>query len=413
MNIIPKIQFDLRHVKIQSIIELLLYFLLILPDDVFAWGELYFSKTPSNIAYKWLNYKFGILALVLIIWGVWAIHITRNRVITTLVACFFFREIFFYMFSPNNCIDQKAYEIYIPLVAGFLLVTIVMRYIKREKDREIFFLRAIFLNIGMIFVSVLFHLNGIIDRYNAPNMDVEATGAICGMFFVFCLFTVKLKYHFFFAGVSFIALLLTGSRINLLITLLITLAGVLVLLLKHRNVKKYVVFNTVVMSLIVFILFVLATVFEISVPFISTNIIERMQGALSLTSISSDSSALGRFRSIFIGFDILKENPLGISGYFTNLQIETQKRGFPTFPHSTMLSYYILLGPIILVLILLMIKLLVKLFKMNLSWFFTLAYLFVFFCFTGGPIVSFKPIFFYSMLVTICYKIWKEHAESG
>ena len=82
--------------------------------------------------------------------------------------------------------------------------------------------------------------------------------------------------------------------------------------------------------------------------------------AMSFNSMESDSSVLGRSRSIGIGFKIIKEHPFGISGFFTNLQLETQKYGFPTFPHSTFLTYYILIGPIIAILIFYMLKLMLR-----------------------------------------------------
>ena len=236
-------------------------------------------------------------------------------------------------------------------------------------------------------------------------MDVEATGVICGLALIFCLFQKDVCYRYVLACVAFGGLVLSGSRINLLIAMLVVVIGVFGTMIGGRKIERNNLINITLVGygliIALSVVLIMAVFFGMKVSIGNSDIIERMIKAVSFSGMETDSSVLGRTRSIGIGFKIVKEHPFGISGFFTNLQLETQKYRFPTFPHSTFLTYYILLGPIIILLIVFMLKLIFKALKVNKANGLGILYLLLFFCLSGGPIVSFKPVFFYALFLIV------------
>lgn len=416
MNLIPR-EFDNLHaVQKKSLINPLLFFLLVMPAGFWGIFTLYANETPDLIAYKWLDFRFGIMSILLLFFGI-IIHSSQKRVELLIVILFWIREFVFFLMGESNCFSEDAYEIYLVIVLSFCMVNIVSSINITLMDKQAFLLRIIFLNILIVYLSYLFHLNGIADRYNATNMDVEATGVICGLAAIFCLFKEDLKHRYILAIIALGGLILSGSRVNLLITGLVIMFGFFQITMNKRRYNRSFLLNVIfICSTVIFALIgvgVVASLFNIELPFIGSTVVKRMVDAVSVSGMESDSSVLGRSRSIYIGFEIMKNHPFGISGFFTNLQLETQKYGFPTFPHSTFLTYYILLGPIIIALIVWMVRIMFKTFRADSVMFLGVLYLFMFFCISGGPIVSFKPIFFYLFFLTIADTISASQKING
>lgn len=408
MNIIPNTLENLHAVQKKSLINLLLFFSLIMTDDFFGMFMLYTDKTPNSIAYKWLDFRFGIISVFFLLLGI-VIYSSQKGKELMLMIVFFVREFLFYAMGRSNCFSENAYEIYLVIVLAFCVVNIVCSINMTLEEKQVFLWRTVFLNIAIVYLSYLLHLNGIDNRYNAPNMDVEATGVICGLATIFCLFNEEVYHRYMLALIAFGGLILSGSRVNLLITLVVITLGSFRIVVNKRTFDRSFLVNTIFICYIaVFTLIglgIAVSLFNIEIPFVNSDVVMRMIDAVSVNRMESDISVLGRSRSIDIGFKIIKDHPFGIAGFFTNLQLETRKYGFPTFPHSTFLTYYILLGPIIIVLIAWMVKLIFKAFKVDNMTFLEVLYLFVFFCISGGPIVSFKPIFFYILFLVIADRV--------
>lgn len=404
MNIIPVKMPNLRAVKITDILNLFILFCLILPDDFFSFITLYTSRTPDRIAYKWLNYQFGVVSAMILFLGLF-LYSSQKRKELAILILMLIREILFLCFGETSLFLEHSYEIYLSIILGICMINIVCRVNLTSEERQLFLWRAIFANIAMVFVSLLFHMNGITNRYNAPNMDVEATGVICGLALIFCLFQKDVCYRYVLACVAFGGLVLSGSRINLLIAMLVVVIGIFGTMIGGRKIERNNLINITLVGygliIALSVVLIMAVFFGMKVSIGNSDIIERMIKAVSFSGMETDSSVLGRTRSIGIGFKIVKEHPFGISGFFTNLQLETQKYRFPTFPHSTFLTYYILLGPIIILLIVFMLKLIFKALKVNKANGLGILYLLLFFCLSGGPIVSFKPVFFYALFLIV------------
>lgn len=402
MNIIPNTFENPHAVQKKSLLNILMYFCLVMPDDFFGLITLYADKTPEQIAYKWLDFRFGIVSVLLLLFGIF-MRSSQKKKELILIIVLIAREFLFYTMGKSNCFSENAYEIYLVIILAFCVVNIICSINTTLEERQQFMWRAVFLNIIIVYLSYLLHMNGIENRCNAPNMDVEATGVICGLATIFCLFSGKVNHQYLLTLVAIGGLILSGSRVNLLIVGFIILLGSFRIVLNRKTFDRGFLVNIIfVCYIVIFALIGLGTaasIFNIEIPFANSDMIKRMVDAVSLNSIESDSSVLGRSRSINIGFKIIRNHPFGISGFFTNLQLETQKYGFPTFPHSTFLTYYILLGPIIIALIVWMSGLISKAFRLDNATFLGMLYLFIFFCISGGPIASFKPIFFYMLFI--------------
>lgn len=150
----------------------------------------------------------------------------------------FIRELLFLVTGKTSCFVERSYEIYLSLILGVCMMNVVCRVNLTHEDRQLFLWRAVYANIAMIYISLLLHMNGIENRYNAPNMDVEATGVICGLAFIFCLFQKDVSSRYILACAACGGLILSGSRINLLIAILVVAIGVFCTIVSNRKIKK-------------------------------------------------------------------------------------------------------------------------------------------------------------------------------
>lgn len=406
MKIIPETLPNLHHVKKSSIINILLFIILLMPEEFFSLGAIYSSSTPAMIAYKWLDYHYGVVPIIIVILGICMLFNEKKIIHLIVFLLVVLREGIIFLFGENSCFTNQAYEIYLTLITAFCMVNIVKKINFTILQRENFFWRSIFLNILTVYISWLFNLSSISDRYNASNLDVETTGMICGLSIIFCLFEENVSYRYLLMIIALGALVLSGSRVSFLIVIGVVTFGLLKRLIIGKVEKKQIANKLLIVILIIAIIvctLVLAKYSKLNITFLQSNIIERMKEALYINSLESDGSVLGRMQSIAIGLKIINDHPFGISGYFVNLQLETQRYGFPTFPHSTVVSYYILLGPIVLIFLIYIVKLIKQLYKRSLSLFLCLLYICIFVCLTGGPIVNYKVFYFYFFFVSISH----------
>lgn len=407
MDFIPRRIPDIRHVKKKSIINFMLYILLLLPDDFYRICTVYTSNTPDYILYRWLNYSFNVIHLVILICGVVIAFFCCDRILFGIVGLMALREVIFLLLGNNSCITNSAYEIYLTLFTGISLLKIVENNCRDTSDLETFFWKSIFLNIITVFVAPILGagiLSGAYSRFNAVNMDVGSTGTICAMLVIFCCFSKKVRNQILIMGIAIIALFLSGSRVNLLLLILVLFIGASICALRdHRISKKWFCFSIGCIMLGI----ITATIILIRNPNMATNLnngLGRMLDTFKLNKMESDDSVMGRTTSIIAGIDIIKNNPFGISGFFINLQNETIQRGFPTFPHSDLIDYYILWGPIIIVFLVRIIICLKRLYLSNqIAQFLVLAYVVLFVTLSGGPIINFKIIYFYAALFEISF----------
>jgi len=402
----------LHHFPVRRIYEFLIFFLLMVPDDVFRMLPLYTNKSPNYIVYKWLDYSYNIILFTVMLTGLLVAVKKKDKVILGLTLLVFFRELIFLLLGENSCFTDGSYEIYLTLFTGVALAIIVQDLFHSVEDHSKFFWFVMVANAMTVYIAYAMGLmvkNS--HRYNAINLDVGSTGTICSLIILYCIFSETIRYRLIIAMITLVALFLSGSRINLLFVVFFLLFGIVIRLLQKKSFEKKSVYGFVFVAMIGMVLLMMMDANSQNLLNNSSMSISRMISSFSFSEMEDDTSVLGRTRSIFIGFDIIKHHPFGISGYFTNLQVETVQRGFYTFPHSLILDYYIFLGPILILLVIRIIRCLVVLFKREFSQFMVLLYLLAFVTFSGGPIVNFKLVFFYATIILISIRMCKVSTE--
>lgn len=399
-------------IKAKDIWKLVLIAVLVAPDDIFVFCPLYSSQTPASIAYQWLDYRFGVFCVVIFLLGICGFLKAKTQTrcaLALLLSVMLFREVAFYIAGKSSLFTAHAYEIYLCLILGAMLALWTWECAKSFEECERLFWLICELNVATVYLNLLLGTSGMEGRYNAINLDVGTTGTLCGMVLIHMLLAKKVRFRFWRALLVVGAIFLSGSRVNLL---LITALGLIILfspdysnLRISRKKLTYIVLAGMLL-LIILVTTLLATSISANFQQWLNESVEgnRMLQSFNKSAMTTDGSVNGRMRSIWAGFDIIRKNPLGISGYFINLQAETVKRGFPTFPHSSMLNAYIFFGPLILLAVLAWGAALKKLWKADKKYFWELLYMLIFITISGGPIVNFKIYYIYIMMTALSFK---------
>lgn len=373
-----------------SLSSKLIILLMLMPQAVFSLLPVYKSGTPSSIDYVFLDYRFGIIQVLVLCIGFYWSLVKKKKYLFTIFFIQFIREIIVLLAQDKSLFWTGAYEMYLCILVGISFVYIV--YGTKDNPFTVFKLILVS-NILPVFLSYCLRLNEIEGRYNGSNLDVGATGFLCAItFFVFFFNEKKNIEDWIVIGGALIALFLSGSRMDLLLVIVFT--GVIIVKSMFNKRAPFIV-NTIRLILI-------SAGFLVAIVFLVRNIqLEERYNLVNRDAVEEDGSFIGRMLSLEAGLDILKEHPTGISGYFINLQQEMNKRDYPTFPHSSVLTGYLVYGPVFIVLILCLIRLIIKMRLINKLYFTSLLYLLISSTISGGIVFNFKILFLYGMLISL------------
>lgn len=391
-----------KTAKVAAIIIILL-----LPDDFFSIGSIYYSGTPSSIAYNWLSYNFNVIQLVILLAGIIGLILSKNRFMLGLAGYFITREILILMIQSDSIFKSGRYEVYLSLFVGVSLIVLTLRMTKTNMEALQCYKGFLVSNMLTVFVmAVRGGGSGLLaGRCNASNLDVGSTGVLCVILIIFLCETPMSKSNYILLALTFVALFLSGSRTNMALGILFLIL-IFITVWYERRGHLWISVNQLIVAIV--IVTVGISVIAIKSDEILESILDSRFGTLLNTSaIKADDSIVGRTASITAGLDILLKNPIGISGFFINLQRETIARGYGTFPHSGILSEYLLLGPIVLFLYYIWLKAVAKLMHIErrLAW--AMLFFAVYNIFAGGPIVNFKIIYMYGMPTALSYIMLK------
>ena len=391
--------------------------ILILPSAFFSFGSIYESTTPATISYNWLNYQFGFIQVIIFFFGLLEMICQRQIIAGIIFFIALLREIIFYFVYDNSIFTDSTYEMYLTILVGYFFFLIMRRYVNTFESMDKFLGIFLMVNMLTIYINVAMggrgttSLEGVDGRYHASNLDVGATGTLCLLCIIYLCFShISDKYRYPLFMLSVIGLILSGSRSALVFFVVVTflyLLRKLILILKSRIIK---VGRNVTYQLGFFLLLLGGAIMFISIY--SSNLFDnidaqRFEALTTIAAFSSDGSVLGRSESIRDAINIIEDNPLGISGYFINLQNEMAIRGFPTFPHSYLFSGYILFGPIVLLIYVVWLYFLKKNQDYSNKYYWIIFYYMISTVITGGPIVNFKVIFSMLLVTVLALKSLK------
>ena len=155
MNSIPNTRIGFRYIRVKDIYKLLIFIVLIVPDDVFTLFAIYTNRTPSFIAYRWLNYSYNIVLLAILVLGIIRSLYHNEKGLWILAALVIFREIIFFLFSENSCITDGSYEIYLTLLTGIALAKLSEYACEDTEELNKFFWTIIVVNILTVYLAVI------------------------------------------------------------------------------------------------------------------------------------------------------------------------------------------------------------------------------------------------------------------
>ena len=247
-----------------------------------------------------------------------------------------------FLLGMTNMFSMHSYEVILSMIVGFSCATVIQQYYRTSDEIESFF----DVMIGVFFLSQLyFILIGKAGRSGSYGTVGVGSGGLAVCYTTYLL--LKLLNHtkdrksIALMLASCVGLILTGSRTQLL--LLIVFAGF------------YVLFMTPMTSSQKWLLVITAGVgaaclfaFYDKIPFLANN--KKIQSMMNLMTsgfvsyISGDASASERFSTWTAALRVIGEHPLGIACSALDLQNKMFRQGSPTFPHSYLLAYYLLLG---------------------------------------------------------------------
>jgi hypothetical protein len=230
------------------------------------------------------------------------------------------------------------------------------------------------------------------------------------------------KYKYILAIISIILIFACGSRKDLMYSIAIIILAKVIVLLKSRKFHIKLKFTKKELCFLMF--FALFAVVGV-VMFAKSDYVERLnldrmiEPILNIFSgntekfLKNDDSAEGRIESIVAGISILKHNFItGLNFSFFSVQYNMQKFNYPTFPHSTFLFYWCMLGVFIVVPIWMYIKYFILLIKNKSTFAYVFLYILIHSIISGGAYLDIKTIVQYMLVLSLSICICDKYKES-
>lgn len=377
-------------VKSGAIWGIALIILLFLPDDAFLLTAIYRSETLPSIAYKWLDYSFSVLLIPFILKAL--SRINRSDYFFFVCMLFtFIRSVAFWMCGEDNIFSMHSYEVVFTLVSGWSVYKVFRMWRKRyhRYSDNILFEWFCLLHFASQIFGALFLKSGVGNRYNAIGIDVEMTSFLYASYIIYAWNDKRLKTRVI-KLCMFVGLLLTGARTALILLVVILTVNVLIALF-IRIKKSHVKGDDIVFWVACLLLGTLViAVLPHSLLYKAFSALARMQDFFA----DRGGTSLGRIKSLQAGFEILKDHYWGLDCSFVILQKYVNMYNYPTFPHSYILCFRIIYGPVLFWAgTIHFIKVLLKSAKNRCVNYALLVFLFLFLLVTGGVMVNYKVVF--------------------
>ena len=330
-----------------------------------------------------LDYFFNLIEVAIVIYGFLFYRKTINAInLYPILAIVLVKDLLLLLVGNDTPFTWNSWEMYLSPLLSMGVISVIGRR-RNYLDYEFFIDGLILFN---FLYQILFLLTGRVGddgRVTVMNQGTGSVGMMAAYYIIYILLTrPKNRSAVILIIISLISIVLSGSRFSLLIL-------ALTVLLNFSFIFKSLNKNIRCISIIALLLIVGFITWSFSSDtFQQYAIIARMSGMFNsgdiLSYIGEDQSFQERLESIEVGFQILKDNPVGISNSFIDIQTQSVKRGFYAFPHSTFLTFYLLWGPVFLFCILWLIKKCMLSYRRNAGFF--RFFLVIIVCFTiyGG-----------------------------
>jgi hypothetical protein len=384
------------------------FLILYMPNSILFPTTIYFSGTPGYIQQTVLSYSYSYLEIPLFLIAILVYKRSKSINFMPIIVLVTIQNLIRFIFGFSNPIVLHSYEMFLCLISGYcscIIISAVFNNISRmEKVLDIIIL-VNFITQLIVAITGKVQYGG---RYAVLGQDVGSVGLFSVTYILINLFVREKigRSTAILMTVAIASMLLAGSRTHLLMLIFI------LALFIGRFIKRTVKTKNLIKSI-----FIIATlgIAGISVLINKTNIFDSShtgytESALTRfvnlfsssnsinNSISSDESFTSRIESIAAGLELIKNNMLGISNSFIDLQIRTILEGYPTFPHSFLISYYLLYGISALICYIIIISWTIKSIRVKSSTIVLLVFFLILFLIWGGPILRVKEYFWYFII---------------
>lgn len=365
----------------------------------------------------WLHYSFSYLEIFSVMTAIFLKLDDKHLNIRPIVALIIGINIIRFILSMTSMFQFNDYSLILSLLSGYGCYLLLTSSKVANFDTEDLLDAVIILN---TITQVMFVLTGrqmeYGGRFGALGSDVGSVGTMCSqylVYFIFCRNSTRRSLPVL--SCCMISLILSGSRTNLLFAVAFTLIFAFRL---HDSLKAN---SKTARAIGIFLLITVIAVPMIGSMFADSifgTVIDRMTGILTAASgddkeyFDSDGSMVGRLLSFNAGFATIADYPLGLSASTIDLQMETIKHGFVTFPHSTMLSYYLLWSLAAVVIYYYIFKWMIQAMKEGKRVWIFLLFFIITSTIYGAPMVNAKNYFWYILLFTYCRNNVLEIQES-
>lgn len=350
-------------VKTSTLKNLIVLIILNIPGAVINSSTIYHvTKKLSGGDFAYLDYTFTIFELFLVIWAL-LIVLKKDSSIKFLPILFliFIKDVFLPLLGHISPFTLHSYEMYLSLIVGICSCSIVCKNCDDDIEQLFHFLDLL-IYVNFLY-QVLFVATGKIalgDRVNSISMGYGDVGFLCALHIIFSLLLrEKNKKVFFVVIAGFMSIILSGSRFSLLIALLgVVIFSRYILDSIDKKLRGIILFASIILIAILF-----AVLFNPSLQS-KYAILKRMtnlfQNGSVIKNTSQDESFTERILSMNVGWRIIQDYPFGISNSYIDIQSETINHGFFSFPHSFVISYYLLWGPALIICLIWLVREIIK-----------------------------------------------------
>lgn len=299
--------------------------------------------------YGTLTYSINMLEVCLIIWGLLIYRKRRESInILPILGLVLAKDFIIYLLGSRSPFSLNSWEMYIWPLIGVTTSFVICEYARSENNVYIFLDGIILINFVtqiLLIISKRSELSGA----EAIGQGHNSVGYIAAVHIIYgLLLREKNKKTISVTIIAFISILFSGSRFSLLIVFV----GVFVFIPRIMKTvrKRYRYISSVALSVVIVLL-----VMMIANPNINSKyqIFEQASSIFNSTgivnNIMGDQSFKERVESFTVGFRVIKDNPFGLSNSYIDVYLEMIQHGFFSFPHSTVLTFYMLWGPMFFV----------------------------------------------------------------
>ena len=370
----------------------------------------YVAMDAWNRSNPWLAYSFSIIEIFSILVAI--LYIGRKKLIDIwpIVVLVFIKEIFRALFGATNMFQYGSigdYSLILSLIVGYGCFLIITGPSVKLDIEDVLDLIIILNFVTQILFAITGRQMEYGGRYAALGSTSGVVGEMCFHYIIYYLFARNSTKRAMISVVAcLLSLVLSGSRTNLGFTIIFIVLFAFKIRggLELNNTKRKIFLIILLISIIA-----IPLMMSFSSLTVFGRVLDRMEtfiasvfGQDRSSYLSSDGTFLARINSITTGLKILAQNPFGISSSTIDLQMETIANGYYTFPHSVVISYYLLWGVASLLVFGFIGKYIAKAIKLKSQVVVILSSIAISFLIYGSPIINAKSYFWFIAVFAYC-----------